>query len=428
MRTDIAQALTTLGHQGLVTTGWLMLAAGSVIASLLAWARSAPGHLAAILRRRFVVEAEIRSTTQMYDFALDWAAAHPWLKRNRNWAVRVANGSAPASPGGPAGTTDEEHIELFPGVGNYLLWHEGRPVWMHRERTEPKAGEIERETMRLALLGGNRESLLSLLETIFQRAQSRREEYLTACKVEGTIWTYMNGIVRRPMESVILPQGMSEALLDDLREFLSSKALYRQWGIPWRRQILLEGPPGGGKTSLVQALAAELRRNLYCMNLASVWNDDLFFALLGSVSPGSILLIEDVDGCLATQNRAPQPADLTRTAQPESQGWQAARGVSLSALLNGLDGVFSQDGVITVLTTNYPERLDAAFLRPGRIDLRLHLGEPTDEQLSALWNRFFPDEPVQAAGFAAFQKPKSMAEAQHLLATLAKRQRKETAA
>jgi chaperone BCS1 len=48
--------------------------------------------------------------------------------------------------------------------------------------------------------------------------------------------------------------------------------------------------------------------------------------------------------------------------------------VSLSALLNVLDGVGSQEGRVLIMTTNHAERLDAALIRLGRVDMKLELG------------------------------------------------------
>jgi chaperone BCS1 len=66
-------------------------------------------------------------------------------------------------------------------------------------------------------------------------------------------------------------------------------------------------------------------------------------------------------------------------------------GVTLSGLLNVLDGFAAPTGVLFMMTTNYVEKLDPALLRPGRIDYKLSLGKASDHQKVELYLRFFPE-------------------------------------
>jgi mitochondrial chaperone BCS1 len=96
-------------------------------------------------------------------------------------------------------------------------------------------------------------------------------------------------------------------------------------------------------------------------------------------------------------------------------------GVTLSGLLNVLDGFAAPTGVLFVMTTNHVEKLDPALLCAGRIDYRLHLGKASDRQKVELYLRFFPESSeaeawqfVEARRFA-----ETMAEFQGLLLALA---------
>jgi chaperone BCS1 len=65
--------------------------------------------------------------------------------------------------------------------------------------------------------------------------------------------------------------------------------------------------------------------------------------------------------------------------------------VTLSGLLNVLDGFYAPSNVLFVMTTNRIEALDAALLRPGRIDYKLYLGKASERQKTELYLRFFPE-------------------------------------
>src|SRR6185437_4295103 len=99
-------------------------------------------------------------------------------------------------------------------------------------------------------------------------------------------------------------------------------------------------------------------------------------------------------------------------------------GVTLSGLLNVLDGFAAPTGVLFVMTTNHIEKLDPALLRPGRIDYKLYLGKASDRQKVELYRRFFPESTEAAARefVEASRSAETMAEFQGLLLRLEQEQ------
>ena len=99
-------------------------------------------------------------------------------------------------------------------------------------------------------------------------------------------------------------------------------------------------------------------------------------------------------------------------------------GVTLSGLLNVLDGFYAPSNVLFVMTTNHIEALDEALLRPGRIDYKLYLGRATDRQKVELYRRFFPDaSETEAQTFVETSRSAgTMAEFQGLLLRLEQQQ------
>lgn len=83
------------------------------------------------------------------------------------------------------------------------------------------------------------------------------------------------------------------------------------------------------------------------------------------------MLLEDID---AVGFRRPEDEDTIREPRHLRRGPHRSNKCSLSSLLNVLDGVASQEGRIVIMTTNYPEQLDEALIRPGRIDVKVHMG------------------------------------------------------
>jgi mitochondrial chaperone BCS1 len=90
--------------------------------------------------------------------------------------------------------------------------------------------------------------------------------------------------------------------------------------------------------------------------------------------------------------------------------------VTLSGLLNVLDGFHAPENVIFVMTTNDMDALDPALLRPGRIDYKLFMGKAAESQKAELYRRFFPDaRELEAREFAREHRAETMAEFQGLL-------------
>jgi len=65
--------------------------------------------------------------------------------------------------------------------------------------------------------------------------------------------------------------------------------------------------------------------------------------------------------------------------------------MTLSGLLNALDGVSSWEGRVLFLTTNHPDRVDPALIRPGWVDLKLELGHAVPDQARRLFPWFYQD-------------------------------------
>ena len=171
--------------------------------------------------------------------------------------------------------------------------------------------------------------------------------------------------------------------MEDMHRFLGDRDWYARRGVPYRRGYMFYGPPGNGKTSSIAALAGELGLNLYSLNLRDV-NDSKLSSLARDLRPRSILLLEDVDAALPNREQ-------------EGKDKDSEKGCTLSGVLNVIDGVNSPDALLVIMTTNYAERLDAALVRPGRIDYRLEFKNASRDQMVRSFRWFYPDRGDSAA-------------------------------
>ncbi|MED6189427.1 Protein HYPER-SENSITIVITY-RELATED 4 [Stylosanthes scabra] len=167
-------------------------------------------------------------------------------------------------------------------------------------------------------------------------------------------------------ETVSLEEGVKELVMKDVERFVRRKEFYRKVGKAWKRGYLLYGPPGTGKSSLIAAMANYLHFDVYDLELTELqYNSELRRLLIGMANR-SILVVEDIDCTIEFQDRMAE----TRAATGRNE-----KQVTLSGLLNFIDGLWSScgDERIIVFTTNHKDKLDPALLRPGRMDVHIHM-------------------------------------------------------
>jgi DNA polymerase III delta prime subunit len=170
-------------------------------------------------------------------------------------------------------------------------------------------------------------------------------------------------------DNLVLRGSLKEDIRADLVQFFASRHLYEEYGIPWKRGILFVGPPGNGKTHAVKALINALGQPcLYVKSFRVEYRTDEdnirdVFNRAREAAP-CVLVLEDLDSLLTSQNR--------------------------SFFLNELDGFATNVGIVTLATTNHPERLDPSILdRPSRFDRKYPFELPALAERQAyikLWN------------------------------------------
>lgn len=165
--------------------------------------------------------------------------------------------------------------------------------------------------------------------------------------------------------NLILRGDLKEEIRRDVERFFAARATYERFGVPWKRGLVFIGPPGNGKTHALKALInASGKPCLYVKSFACSYRTEqemirLVFDRARRSAP-CLLVFEDLDSLINDGNRA--------------------------FFLNELDGFADNAGIVTLATTNHPDRLDPAILdRPSRFDRKFHFNLPgTDERRAYL--------------------------------------------
>lgn len=231
-----------------------------------------------------------------------------------------------------------------------------------------------------------------------ESTERARELFIAVCQwnaeVRGELLVFDGGCWRKDarlfqaikgstFDNLILRGTLKQNLREDLEQFFAARETYETYNIPWKRGILLVGPPGNGKTHAVKAIINAMSqpclyvKSLRAEHLTDEDNIRAVFKRARKAAP-CILVFEDLDALLTPQNR--------------------------SFFLNELDGFAANIGIVTLATTNHPERLDPSIIdRPSRFDCKYPFDvpqEPERRAYIAMWNATLqemlriPDEAV----------------------------------
>ena len=200
---------------------------------------------------------------------------------------------------------------------------------------------------------------------------------------------------KRSMETVFMNSKTKENLINSIDAFVNRKAWYEKNFVPYHYGILLYGPPGTGKSTLIRALITEyiekyknnVNSPLYLRNvsdLPGVRNE----AYEMTMKP-RMVVIEDIDAAslqkredkIFDDKKKGPTVEVSEISYEDDESDYIRRSfgkinVSLSEVLNTIDGVSNLENVIYIFTTNHIDHLDPALIRPGRIDKMIHIDRP----------------------------------------------------
>ena len=394
-----------LDGQNQFASGGLLL---MVVGGLGVWLRAIPLRAWEWLVEQTTLMITVNDEDAAFVWVKEWFLEQGFLRRIRRVDLDT--------------TLRGDNLALVPAPGRHWFWYAGRPFRVDFYRTEDTRGLTTRrsEGLTFRTVGRNQSFVREFVKEIVACHEKNIGDK-SSLFVYADYWDRVEGYVPRLLESVILKPGEMDRLLQDVEKFKNAKQRYRHLGVPYHRGYLLYGPPGTGKTSVVSAIAERFAMSIYAVNLAD-FNDRSLMKAINDVAPGAVVLFEDIDcmkGGKARAGAAESPQQ--KKAEQGDEKKPDSFGVTLSGLLNVLDGFHAPDNVLFMMTSNHIDALDPALLRPGRIDYRLYLGPATDQQKAELYLRFFPlAGEFEALAFVETNlQAETMAEFQGLLLAMA---------
>ncbi|KAJ7746741.1 hypothetical protein DFH07DRAFT_832144 [Mycena maculata] len=365
----------------------------------------------------FFLTAHFSEEDYPYDWLMHWLSKQPAWGKSREFEITTRSAGRTGLNQSTAGDLEEEEEEddgslvhgrrkrkvaFMPSLDHtHTIYYRGH--WLRIMRTQRFPDHGHGAALKISVVARNNDILKKLVleaKREYEKDAEHRVHIFLADTTYGC-WRWNGARQKRPMSSIVLQPGVKDMLLADCKDFLCSEEWYAERGIPFRRGYLLHGVPGSGKTSLIHSLAGELGLDIYVVSLSSKgMSDNTLTTLMGHVPTRCILLLEDLDAAFtrsvsrdATSTGAPKSTTSSTTTTDESDGST----LSLSGLLNSLDGVAAAEGRLLFATTNHIERLDPALSRPGRMDVWVNFTHATKWQAEGIFKCFFPYKPATVA-------------------------------
>lgn len=217
----------------------------------------------------------------------------------------------------------------------------------------------------------------NIVSELFKMTMPEKE--LSVASVKTVISAKQINEKYKSFGTTYLRQDDITSLTTILQNFKDEGKLFEEYGLPNKLGILLYGEAGTGKTTTIHAIASYLQKNIYYANLSTVESNEelqmIFdYVMLESIN-GGIIVFEDIDA-------------MTKVVHDRSTNEFSDDKLTLEYFLNLLQGSLTRDGTIFIATTNHIEKLDPAFYRVGRFDVKINMKKCDHYQIQNIYNKF----------------------------------------
>lgn len=379
----VNQLMTASGGNQFLTGGVAVYLMG--IATYLM--RSVPMAILRFLDRRFIARMffdnsswELRQTQMAFD---KWYGNTKYMAGVRDFRLMVTyDGTAVVSPGGS--------VNFFM-LGWRLFW-----FTTTKDTTERVTQETVYNTSisTISFWGSSKvfERFIGLFSPTYDLSDEQ-SHYWVMWERDGD-WCKQYKAKRRDWEDIVYNEQVRKTISTSVQKFFDNSSLYEKLSIPRKLTFLFHGEPGTGKTELTRAIASMTGYNIYPITMEGK-NVHAFIRALNLVPKDSIVLLEDVDSFSTKRQlrdfKAEAIAEATGEETPTPSGGNAQQQMTLSSLLNVLDGICPLDNLIVVITTNALEKLDDALYRKGRVDVLMEIKRFTSDEIWRYVEWLYPE-------------------------------------
>ena len=334
------------------------------------FARHIPYKIWRFTKKQSTTKLTIMSTSLAFHNFLEWYNHKGYDKRLRSFKISS----------GKWGTDSRAKKSI--GYGKHFFIYGLRPGFISLSQQENTNSDMERDEITITIFGRDSNIYDKMFGEVKNNDITLRNKFVVY-KHMGENWGRVPNQRKRKIDTIFLNKGIKKKVFNFIDLFRNNENWYLDHGLSYQCGILLYGPPGCGKTSLVKSIASYYNYSLYILPASRLHK---IYDAMSGLEEHSIILIEDIDTDDITKKRK-------KSNKKDKNGDEDGRGFSLSNLsdiLNTIDGVISNHGRLLIATTNHIEKLDAALIRAGRFDLKVKLDYADLYTLKQFINNYYP--------------------------------------
>ena len=316
---------------------------------------------------------------EIYGRCLNWIFSNNRLHFSRSFSIYTSEGGL--------GEDWCNKAVVSAGYGNHYFLYKKRFMILIISELDSSASNFQKRKLVLKCVGRNTRILKEFIDEF---TPPIKEEEISLLTLDHSTWQHQGKLQRRPIDSIALPVELKNKLLNQIDHFSENEQWFLDVGLPYKLAYILHGIPGTGKTSLVKALSSHYKRNICVINITAMTDTTLQEAF-NRVPENSIMLIEDFDSASSTKDRGVQEMNGIKSMVEKNDGKMDFSFLSLTGILNSLDGVKGLHNVIVFLTTNDLQAVDPAIYRKGRVEEIILIEESKAEDIRKYSSHVFPD-------------------------------------
>jgi chaperone BCS1 len=378
MITWVSTTLETVLNYINVISGGNEFMAGLISASVLGGftflVKDIPSTIFAFIKRQTITKITINNggydgNSTLFSSFLAWYSESYWINYSRSLSLEKSY------------TAEGRTYSRSAGFGWHMLVKYGRFFWFYKTALDSSGAEREKHEITIYTFGRDSQSFDKIINDF--KPRDITEDELTISSWTGDNWSEPEIIPSRDQNTVIINSEVRGYLYKNMDNFINNRDWYLSNGLPHKLSIVLHGPSGTGKTSIIKMMASKYNRDIYTINLNNV-TDETIVRAIREADRGSIIAIEDFEQLASVRDRDNNSSqdDMSKALSP----------LSMSGFLNAMDGLVPVDDMVIIFTTNHIELVDEAVYRKGRVDLLLEILPLESQDVVQYMDLKFPAE------------------------------------